>query len=320
MRVAARRPVRPAVADDVGQGPAAAQRVLDARRAGEQRVVPRAGAVGLDRPQDQPVGPAQRQHPVEGPLDGRPQVVEEAAVPRAAPVVPHAGGDVGAHVGVELGLLDAAVGPVVVVPAAVRPLGRRPATRRRPRPGGAARRRRAPSPTRRGSTGRSGRRGTTGSSRTRSCSDARCSALARTSAALSTPGRSGRVAAVMPPRLAGRLARPSRRRRGESRRGRGSCRAPATAGGRRSASSAAGGRCPTRGTAGTARTSGWSSSVTPTAHFSHQYGECRAWAWWRAGELQSRPRAAWPSARSPSRCARAHRRRPGRGTRRTASS
>ena len=144
---------------------AAAQGVLDARRAGEQGVVPRPGAVGLDRPQHEAVGPAQRQHPVERPLDGRPQVVEEPAVPRAAPVVPHAGGDVGAHVGVELGLLDAAVGPVVVVPAAVRAL-----RRGQPLVGvlglrGAGRRRRGPSPTRRGSTGRSGRRGTTGSSR-----------------------------------------------------------------------------------------------------------------------------------------------------------
>ena len=159
-------PVGARLADDVGQRPAAAQGVLDARRAGEQGVVPRPRAVGLDRPQHQAVGPAQRQHPVERPLDGRPQVVEEPAVPRAAPVVPHAGGDVGAHVGVELGLLDAAVGPVVVVPAAVGTLRRRPATRRRPRPGGAARRRRGPSPTRRGSTGRSARRGTTGSSPT----------------------------------------------------------------------------------------------------------------------------------------------------------
>ena len=62
---------------------------------------------------------AHRQHPVEGALHGGPQMIDEGAVPRAEPVVPDAGGDVRAHVGVELGLLDVPSGEVVVPPTAV---------------------------------------------------------------------------------------------------------------------------------------------------------------------------------------------------------
>ena len=66
---------------------------------------------------------------VDGPLDHRPHDLGEAVVAGEEDVVPHAGGDVGADVGVELVVLDAAV-DVVLVPGAVGPLQRRPATRR----------------------------------------------------------------------------------------------------------------------------------------------------------------------------------------------
>ena len=80
--------------------------------------------------------------------------------------MPDAGGDVRADVGVELGILDRSVAAVVVVPAPVGALRCRRATRRPARPRRACRRRRAPSPSPRGSTDRSGRPRTTGSSRT----------------------------------------------------------------------------------------------------------------------------------------------------------
>ena len=89
-------------------------------------------------------------------------VSRKPAVVGEQPVVPHAGGDVGEDVGVELVLLDP-VGQVVLVPGAVGALQRRPASRRPARPRPAGRRGRGPWPPRRGSTGRRGRRGTTGS-------------------------------------------------------------------------------------------------------------------------------------------------------------
>ena len=97
---------------------ATSQCVRDRRRSGEQRVVPRT-VVGGARPDHGAVFAAHRQHPIERALHGRPQVIDEGPVPRAEPVVPHAGGDVRAHVGVELVFLDGAVGQVVVPPTAV---------------------------------------------------------------------------------------------------------------------------------------------------------------------------------------------------------
>ena len=115
-------PIGPRRTGGETDGGAATQGVLDRRRPREQGIVP-VVCLGLDRPQHQPVGASQREHPVECPLDTRPHVVDESSVRGAAPVVPHAGGDVGAHVGVELGFGDGvvpvAIGHVVVVPAAV---------------------------------------------------------------------------------------------------------------------------------------------------------------------------------------------------------
>ena len=159
-------PVGPRLVGQRGQVGAAAQRVSDRRRAGQQRVVPRT-IVGGARPQHGAVVAAHGEHPVEGALHRRPEVVDEGPIPRAQPVVPHAGGDVGADVGVELGLFDRAVGQVVVPPTAVVALDVDqpfvgPLRRRR-----GSRRRRAPSPSRRGSTDRNARRGTRGSCRCR---------------------------------------------------------------------------------------------------------------------------------------------------------
>ena len=60
-----------------------------------------------------------REHPVDGANDGRPQMIDETAIPGAQPVVPHAGGHVRAHVGVEFGFLDKTTRKVVVEPPAV---------------------------------------------------------------------------------------------------------------------------------------------------------------------------------------------------------
>ena len=98
----------------------AAQAVADRRRAGEQGERPRR-AVGVAGPQDLAPRRLQVEHEVDGPLDHGPHRLDEALVAVQQPVVPHAGGDVGAHVGVELVLLDA-VGQVVLVPGAVGPL------------------------------------------------------------------------------------------------------------------------------------------------------------------------------------------------------
>src|SRR5205814_8877991 len=100
----------------------APERVVDARGTGEQGEGPR-GAVGVPGPEDLAPRRLQLEHEVDGLFDGGPQVLEEAAVVGGQVVVPDTGGRVGAHVGVELGVLDAAV-DVVVVPGAVPELGR----------------------------------------------------------------------------------------------------------------------------------------------------------------------------------------------------
>ncbi len=46
-------------------------------------------------------------------------MIDETAVPRAQPVMPHTGGDICAHIGVELCFLHRAIGQVVVPPTAV---------------------------------------------------------------------------------------------------------------------------------------------------------------------------------------------------------
>ena len=142
------------------------------RRTGEQRVVPRTCRRSVRAHSTVPSGLRMPSTQSSARCDGRPQVIDEAAVPGAQPVVPHAGGDVRAHVGVELGLLDRAVGQVVVPPAAVGTLDVDEPLVGALGLGCAGRRRRAPSRSRRGSTGRSARRGTTGSCRCRSCSAA----------------------------------------------------------------------------------------------------------------------------------------------------
>ena len=111
-------PVGSRLVDQRSKAGATAQGMGDRRRAGQQRVVPRT-IVGRARPQHGAVLAAHRQHPIEGPLHGGPQVIDEGPIPRAQPVMPHACGDVRAHVGVELGFLDASIGQVVVPPTAV---------------------------------------------------------------------------------------------------------------------------------------------------------------------------------------------------------
>ena len=110
-------PVGPFLADGLGDRHRAPQAVADRGRAGEQRVRPRR-AVDVAGPDDLAAAVCSREHEVDGPLDDRPHRVEEAAVAREQVVVPHAGRDVGADVGVELEVLDS-VGEVVVVPRAV---------------------------------------------------------------------------------------------------------------------------------------------------------------------------------------------------------
>ena len=135
----------------------AAQAVADRRRAGEQGEAPRR-AVGVAGPEDLAARRLQVEDEVDRLLDDRPHRLDEAAVLGEQPAVPHAGGHVGAHVGVELVLLHR--GAAVrrrrrSTGATSRPrAGGRRATRRpgRPRPGG--RRGRGPWPPRRGSRGR----------------------------------------------------------------------------------------------------------------------------------------------------------------------
>jgi hypothetical protein len=69
-------------------------------------------------PQDLASGLLEFEHEVDGPFDGGPHLLGEAAVCGDEPLVPYTGGDVGDHVGVELVLLDAVL-HVVLVPGAV---------------------------------------------------------------------------------------------------------------------------------------------------------------------------------------------------------
>ena len=177
----------------VAERGAAAQRVLDAGRAGEQRVVPRL-AVDLDRPQRNTVAAAQRQHELECPLDRRATGSRRTRGPTCC-------GSGGTHRrrctrtrwcrscrprSIRRSRSTRTSRPSG---AACRRATRRPAP---PRRGG--RRRRAPSPTRRGSTGRNAHRRTRGSSRTASCSDARWAAVRWTSSADTTPSSVGQHA------------------------------------------------------------------------------------------------------------------------------
>jgi hypothetical protein len=116
----AQLPVGPLVAEVLGQRDGAAQAVADARRAGEQRERP-GRAVLVSCPQDLAARRLELEHEVDGALDDRPERLEEALVAGEQVVVPHARGDVGDDVGVELLLLDP-VGQVVLVPGAVGPL------------------------------------------------------------------------------------------------------------------------------------------------------------------------------------------------------
>ena len=128
---------------------------------GEQGVGPRR-AVGVAGPQHLAPAGLQAEHEVDGPLDHRPQRLEEAPVPVAQPVVPHAGGRVGAHVGVGLVLLDP-VGQLVAVPGAVGPLAGDQPVEGPLGLGPLAADAAGPWRPRCGSTGRRGRRGTRGS-------------------------------------------------------------------------------------------------------------------------------------------------------------
>ena len=110
-------PAARSVAESVGDRHGARQAVVDRRGAGDQGVVKRC-SVGLAGPEDLPGRLLQVQHPVDcashhGPLLGQPRVVVADQV-----VMPHANGDVGDHVGVELRIGDT-VGVVVLVPRTV---------------------------------------------------------------------------------------------------------------------------------------------------------------------------------------------------------
>ena len=120
-RAAGQLPAGAGDVDHLGQAQRAVERVVDRRGAGEERVGPRSG-VDLPGPHDlAPLG-LQREHPVDGPLDGRPEVLDEAPVLGDQPVVPHAGRDVGADVRVELRVLDRDGGAPRAVTATRRPL------------------------------------------------------------------------------------------------------------------------------------------------------------------------------------------------------
>ncbi len=110
-------PVRTLASEVLGQCDGAPQRVADGRRTGQQRERPRC-AVGVTGPDDLAARPLELEHEVDRPLDDRPHRLHEAFVAGQQEVMPHAGGHVGAHVGVELVLLDG-VGQVVLVPRAV---------------------------------------------------------------------------------------------------------------------------------------------------------------------------------------------------------
>jgi hypothetical protein len=110
------------VAQQLGDADGTAQAVADRRRSSEEGEAPR-GAVRVTGPQDLTARRLEVEHEVDGSLHGGPHRLDEAHVCREQPAVPHPGSDVGAHVGVELVLLDlgAAVvaGDVVLVPGAV---------------------------------------------------------------------------------------------------------------------------------------------------------------------------------------------------------
>ena len=108
------------LAGGMGDGQTAPQAVADRRRPGEQSEGPRS-AVGVAGPQDLAPGRLQPEDEVEGPLGDRPHLGQEPGVPEAQPVMPHARGDVGDRVGVQLVLVDPA-GGVVLVPGPVGPL------------------------------------------------------------------------------------------------------------------------------------------------------------------------------------------------------
>src|SRR5581483_106140 len=112
-------PLRALVGEVLGDGDGAPQRVVDRRRAGEQGVATGRDAVGLDRPQHLTAGLLQAQHELDGPLDHRPHGREEGVVARHEEVLPHPGGHVGDDVGVEAVVLDGVL-EVVVEP---RPAG-----------------------------------------------------------------------------------------------------------------------------------------------------------------------------------------------------
>ncbi len=59
------------------------------------------------------------EHELERSFDGRPDALGECAIPGESQMVADTGGDVGAHVGVELGVLDRSVAVVVRVPRTV---------------------------------------------------------------------------------------------------------------------------------------------------------------------------------------------------------
>jgi hypothetical protein len=62
------------------------------------------------------------EHELECPFDRRPHALGESAIPGEAKVMADARGDVRAHVGVELGVLDRPIAVVVGVPRTVGPL------------------------------------------------------------------------------------------------------------------------------------------------------------------------------------------------------
>ncbi len=110
-------PVGALVTEVLGDGDGAAEAVADRAGAGEQGEAPR-GAVVVAGPEDLAAWRLEPEYELDGSLDDRPHRVEEPGVSSEEVVVPGSGRDVRAHVGVELGLLDAVL-EVVLVPGAV---------------------------------------------------------------------------------------------------------------------------------------------------------------------------------------------------------
>ena len=97
------------VVEEVGQGEAGPQGVVDAGRAGQQRLAVdrgRPALVPLLGPGDPPERQLQTADVVEGAPDGRPVGDHEAELAAYQPVVPHADGDVRRHVRLAAGVLD----------------------------------------------------------------------------------------------------------------------------------------------------------------------------------------------------------------------